>query len=351
MEELLASSSIKQFQVSRNQEVEGEVVAILDKEIILDLGSKSEGVIGKRELSDDQVKRLRVGDKLKAYVAQTESESGQIILSSTIKQPLRGNRRGTPSLNRFINAKSAKSIIKGKIAEVNKGGFLIETEGIRGFMPNSQVGYEIISKIKNNDNGYGAEVNVLVSEVDEANQRLIFTQKRLAKKEDIDILKQFSKDQNINVEVVTALPFGLIVKAENINAIVFSNELSWEKIEDPSAVYKTGQILEAKILGLDEEFGRVNLSVKQLQEDPFKALTDKYPTDEVVKGEVTQVGDTGIVVALDGVEGFLPAEKMDSSVIYELGKSMTFLVDGIDTHKRRVNLAPFITSTAGLIYK
>ncbi|MCR4305473.1 MAG: S1 RNA-binding domain-containing protein, partial [Candidatus Daviesbacteria bacterium] len=126
---------------------------------------------------------------------------------------------------------------------------------------------------------------------------------------------------------------------------------SWDKVDDLSKLYSAGQELEVLVTGLDKELGRLNLSIKELSEDPFSQLTEKYPADEVVKGEVVSVSEAGVAVKLDGVEGFLPVAKMDPDAQYEAGKSMSFLVDSVDAQKRRINLAPFVTSTAGLIYK
>lgn len=354
MEELLASSTIKKpLQVSRNQQVEGEIIAILEKELVLDLGSKSEAILQKRELPASFVQQLKVGDKIKAYVLQPENENGQIVLSSTIKLPPSRSsfRRGAVSLTRFVNAQKDRAVVKGKIAEDNRGGFLIDTGTVRGFIPSSQIGYEIISKIKNSDKGIGEEVSVLVSEVDEPNQKLIFSQKGLADKEVVKELKKIVSSQKVPAQIIATLPFGVIVKLDSTNGIVFANEASWEKIEDLSTIFKDNQSVEVAVLGVDEEFGRLSLSIKQLSKDPFSEILEKYPTDEVVKGEIVSISESGISVALEGIEGFLPAEKKDSSVSYEVGKSMTFLVDGVDQHKRRINLAPFITSTVGLIYK
>lgn len=351
MEELLASSSKKAVTLSRGMAVEGTVVAILDKEFVLDLGSKSEGVISKREFSGLTVKDIKVGDKLKAFVFLTENESGQAVLTANFKSQKQG-RRGALNLTKFIFAQKDQTVLNGKVVEVNKGGFLVETGIVRGFLPNSQIGYELINKIGGKyDNGVNADIKVMVSEVDEAHERLIFSQKGLVSKEELEMLKKVTQNDMIEAEVVAILPFGLIIKSNDIKAIVYSHEATWDRIDDLSTVFQTSQNIKLKILGLDEAFGRLHLSYKQLQDDPFKALAEKYQPDDVVKGEVASVSEAGLNIALDGAEGFLPADKMDSRVSYELGKSMTFLVDGVDSHKRRVNLAPFITSTAGLIYK
>lgn len=351
MEELLASSSIKAITLFRGMEIEGKVVAILDSEFVLDLGSKSEGVISKREFSRLSAQNIKVGDKIKGFVLLTENESGQAVLTANFKSP-KQSRKGALNLTKFIFAQKDQTKLAGKVVEVNKGGFLVETGTVRGFLPNSQIGYELISKIGGKyDNGLDAEIKVMVGEVDEAHERLIFTQKGIVAKEELETIKKITQNETIEAQVVSILPFGLIVKIDDIKGIIYSHEATWDRVEDLSTLFHIGQSIKLKVLGLDDAFGRIALSFKQLTDDPFKALAEKYPADEVVKGEVTSVSDIGVNIALDGAEGFLPIDKMDQSVTYEQGKSMTFLVDGIDSHKRRVNLAPFITSTAGLIYK
>ena len=113
-----------------------------------------------------------------------------------------------------------------------------------------------------------------------------------------------------------------------------------------------GQSIEVVVIGIDEELGRLNLSIKQLSEDPFSLVAEKFPTDEVVKGEILNVSEAGVSVKLaEGVEGLLPAAKMEANVNYEVGQTITVLIDSVDVRKRRINLAPFVTSTEGLIYK
>lgn len=351
MEELLASSSIKSVTLHRGMGVEGTVVAILDSEFVLDLGSKSEGVISKREFSRLTGQNIKVGDKLKGFVLLTENESGQAVLTANFKSP-KQSRKGALNLTKFIFAQKDQMILNGKVVEVNKGGFLVETGTVRGFLPNSQIGYELINKIGGKyDNGVDADIRVMVGEVDEAHERLIFTQKGLVSKEELGMIKKITQNETIEAVVIAILPFGLIVKSGDIKGIIYSHEATWDRIDDLSTLFQTGQNVKLKVLGIDESFGRVALSFKQLTDDPLKALAEKYQPDDVVKGEIVSVSETGANIALDGAEGFLPKEKMDQSITYEAGKSMTFLVDGVDSHKRRVNLAPFITSTAGLIYK
>ncbi|MDO8576713.1 MAG: S1 RNA-binding domain-containing protein [Candidatus Daviesbacteria bacterium] len=363
MEELLASQSQKVVNLYRNLEVEGEVVSISDREIILDLGAKSEGVISTREIPAPIKSGLKVGSKFKAFVYMPENESGQAVLSlqRQVSSPMRSDRSRFKGKSRggrftdwskFVSAQNQKSKLKGTVIEVNRGGLMVEVAGTRGFLPNSQVGFELLSKSgAGMDSLIGQDLTVTVIEVDQDNNKLIFSERGQVSDGVQKKLNSFKNGQKVKGKVVAILPFGLVVNVEDSEGLVFISDVSWEKVDDLSKLYQVGDEVEVIVTGLDKELGRLNLSIKSLSEDPFAKLVEKYSADEVVKGVVVSVTETGVVVKLDGVEGLLPASKMDQDTIYEIGKSINFLVDSVDNQKRRINLAPFVTSTAGLIYK
>lgn len=358
MEELLASQTKKLTTVHRGQEVEGEIVAITDKELTLDLGAKSEGVIAAHDIPAEVKSGLEIGGKLKVFVYIPENEHGQTILSYHKQISSEGGSFGrgrggrSAAWSKFITAVNQKSKLRGKVTEVNKGGLIVESGGVRGFLPNSQVGFELLSKSgQGMDNLIGQDLTVTVIEVDADNNKLIFSQRGQISEEIKEKLKSFKPQQKVTGKIVAILPFGLVVDIAGAEGLVFISDVSWDKVEDLTKLYGVGQEVEVLVIGLDEELGRLNLSIKQLLEDPFVKISEKFPADEVVKGEVTGVFEGGVNIALDGIEGFLPVSKMDPETKYEIGKSMNFLVDSVDVSKRRVNLAPFMTSTAGLIYK
>lgn len=350
MEKLLASQTKKLVNLFRGQQVEGTVISLTEKEATLDLGSKSEGVLQRREASD-----LKIGDKVKVYVAQAENESGQAALSTAPQMRIvpsgRGGSRGA-AWAKFSQAQSSKSKIQGKVLEVNKGGLIIEVDGTRGFLPNSQVGFELMSKAGlGMDSLIGQNLSLTVIEVNQNDNKLIFTQRGQVSAEVKEKLKTLKSGEKVKGKVVAVLPFGLVVDVNGVEGLVFISDVAWEKVEDLTQLFKSGEEVEVVIIGADEELGRVNLSIKQLLEDPFTKITQKYPVDEVVKGEIMGVSEAGVTVKLDGVEALLPANKMEAGISYEVGKSMNFLVDNIDANRRKVNLAPFVTTTTGLIYK
>lgn len=368
MEELLASQNKKLKSLFRGQQVEGEVVSISDKEIILDLGSKSEGVLQKRELDSKEINKfdadaLRIGDKLKVFVTFPENENGQAVVSTThqVRQTIerggRGSSSGKRSLRysdqRFTTAQNQKTKLKGQVLEINKGGLIVEVENVRGFLPNSQVGFELLSKVgKGMEDLVGQTLSLIVIEVDSNNNKLIFTQRGQVSQEVKNKLKEFKPSDKVSGKIVAVLPFGLVVDINGAEGLVFISDVAWEKIEDLTSIYKAGQTIAVVVTGIDEELGRLNLSIKQLSQDPFSKLVEKFPVDEIVKGEVIEVFEDGVLIKLtDSINGLLPAAKMEAGSKYEAGQKITVLIDSVDVKRRRINLAPFVTSTEGLIYK
>lgn len=361
MEELLASQSQKITTLSRGQQVEGEIVSKSNKELTLDLGTKSEGIIATRDIPQDQLDSLKVGNKFKAYVILPENESGQVVLALHQPQVPQNLRRRGINWTKFTALKNQKSNLNGKVVEINKGGLMIEVDKFRGFLPNSQVGFELMSKVgKEVSDLVGQTITVTVIEVDEENNKLIFSQRGKISEDLLKRLKNIKSSQKVTGKIVAMLPFGLVVDVDGVEGLVFISDVAWEKVEDLSSTFSVGQQIEAQVLGVDEQLGRVNLSIKHLTEDPFQKLAEKYRSDEVIKGEVTEVTEAGVIIKLEdpsgelgtsGVEGFLPPSKMDPDTQYEVGKSVTLLVDSVDSPRRRINLAPFITTTKGLIYK
>lgn len=263
MEELLASFK-KPITVSRNEQVSGKVVSILDKEIIVDLGAKSEGVLGKKDLSPEELENLKVGSEITSYV-ESESDSGQIILSMVRKvKSSRGGPMGK-SINwdKFTKLLNNKSRIKVTVIEANKGGLVVEYEGERGFIPSSQIDPKMASA----DLQSGRFLQVFVLEVDSNNNRLVFSQK------------------------------------------------------------------------------------DQIDENQFLKMAQNFPVDEIVKGLVVGVSDAGVIVTLDqGIGGFISSNKLEGNS-YTVGQSASFIVEGVDKNRKRINLSPMLTTTKGLIYK
>ncbi len=368
MADLLAKNEYQTKSATRGQEIEGEVISIQKQDIILDLGTKSEGVLQKKDLTPEQAANLKIGDKLLTFVLQSENESGQVILglqkALSKSGPLTGNWR------KFQEAQEKNQVVKGMGIELNKGGLIVEVSGIRGFLPSSQVA---LSQVSNLDELVGKNLDVTIIEVDPNQNRLIFSQKSVISEDTKQNLSKLKVGDKVKGKVAAVLQFGIFVSLpDKVEGLVHVSEISWEKTEDPSTLYKVGDEVEAKVLSVDSQSGRVNLSIKQLAEDPFSKIAAHFQPDDVIKGTVTKVTTNGVFVELEDpeggvvegpglsvvegpglsvVEGLIQNTKLDSDTTYEIGQKITCLVDSVDKNKRRINLAPFVTSTKDLIYK
>jgi small subunit ribosomal protein S1 len=348
MADLLAKQEVSFNRLSRGQQVEGAVVAILPEEIILDLGSKAEGILQKREFTPEQNANLKVGDKLLTFVMQPENEAGQVVLG--LQKLVSKGDKSSARWGKFEQAQKANQVLKGRGTEVNKGGLIVEIDGIRGFLPSSQVA---LSQAANLEELIGKDIQVTVIEVDPSQNRLIFSQKTNLSSDTKAKLSKLSVGMEVEGTVAAVLPFGIFVSLETgVEGLVHVSEISWEKTEDPNILFKVGDKVKAKVLSVDQTTGRANLSIKQLTPDPFSELAEKFQPDDIVKAKVTKVSPQGVSLELtDGIEGFIPQAKLDADQTYEVDKELSVMVDSVDKHRRRINLVPFVTSTKDLIYK
>lgn len=353
MADLLAKTETKSatnLKLERNQEIQGDIILIGESEIILDLGSKAEGVLSKKEFSKDSLAGLKQGDKISAFVIRTENESGQVVLG--LNRPMVSSGKGGHNKNwdKFNSAKNKSQVFRGKAIELNRGGLIVEVDGVRGFLPSSQVTLSQAAKI---EELVGQELQVTVIEVDPGQNRLIFSQNTTVSEETKKKLSEIKSGDKVKGVVAAILPFGVFATLENgLDALAHISELSWEKVEDPGMLFKVNQEIEGVVSSVDLNTGRVNFSLKQTTSDPFTEVSKKYQPEDVVSGIVSKVSSIGVSIDLEGgVEGLIHTSKMEGDMDYPIGKKVTCLVDSIDSQKRRVNLVPFVTSTKDLIYK
>lgn len=358
MEELLASLEKKQIQLQIDQEISGVVMAKSDKEIVLDLEGKADGVLPAKGLSADQFDKIKVGDSLKAFVVYQENEHGQVVLSLVkgVREQRLGRVTGPRSIawNKLIQVKNQGSKVNGTVLEINKGGLLVEVDGIRGFLPGSQMSaYKIGSIIAKEPDITGHTFSLSIIEVDQNNNKLIFSQKDPSGALGTSPLERFKPTTKVSGKALGVYPFGLILElGEAIYGMVFPQDMAWERVEDPFTLFKVGDTLEGSVISVDESLGRVNISLKALSRDPFAEIAEKFQTDDVVSGIVTSISDQGISFELkDKVAGFMPSNKQEPGTTYEVGQKLSLLVDSVDSRNRRINVVPMVTSTKGLIYK
>lgn len=357
MEELLASLEKKQIQLQLDQEISGVVMAKSDKEIVLDLAGKADGVLPAKGLTAEQFDKIKIGDSLKAFVVYQENEHGQVVLSLVkgVREQRLGRVTGPRSIawNKLIQVKNQGSKVNGTVLEINKGGLLVEVDGIRGFLPGSQISaYKIGSIIAKEPDITGHTFSLSVIEVDQNNNKLIFSQKDSSSSIGASSLEGFKSTAKVSGKALGVYPFGLILELGVAYGMVFPQDMAWERVEDPTLLFKVGDTVEGSVISVDESLGKVNVSLKALTKDPFNEIAEKFPADDVVSGVVTSVSAVGVNFSLkEGVEGFMPSDKQEPGATYEVGQKLSLLVDNVDSRNRRINVVPMVTSTKGLIYK
>lgn len=349
MADLLQSTGYNIPTLRRGQEVVGWVISLTHSEMLLDIGAKSEGIIFGKELSlvQDVVSKIKVGDSIDAVVVFPENDAGQVVLSL---KKLSSDKRWAE----LDEKKETEEAFDVAAVEANKGGLICEWNGIRGFLPASQLS-TVPSRI---EELIGKTLSVRIIELDRNTNRLIFSQK-ITNAEDLariqNLLSKIKIGDKYEGAITAVLPFGVFVeievdegtnstKGENkLEGLVHISEISWEKVEDPATLFKAGQKVEVMVISVEQTLGRLNLSIKQLTQDPFGEISEKYTHDLPVKGTISRITPGGAFVELDdGLEGHVPVSKIPQTEPWDVGQSVECLVESVDVKARKVNLVPVV---------
>ena len=294
MEELLASAgrAVKGFR--RGEVVEGRVIEVTGRTVYVDVGGKAEAIVSEQEyeLNKEYFRSLKAGDNVSGVVLVTENEAGQVVLSL--------RRAAMDSKWKVLEqAMLEEKMISVKGKGATKGGLLVEAEGIFGFIPSSQFGKELEA---NSANMVGKAIQVKVIEVDRLQNRLVLSEKAVSEYEEIEKRRKLLEAVEVGGEydgvVVGTVPFGAFVEitvenkkgkkkdgeAMKMEGLVHVSEISWEKVEDVIKFLKEGDKVKVKIIGIDEDSGKLALSMKRLTADPWSLAAKKYTTDSKHKG-------------------------------------------------------------------
>ena len=310
MEQLLAKNPIELPTIGDT--VLGEVIEIGSNEIYLDLGKFGTGIVMGKEIRDGMgTKKMQLGDKVSATITELENEDGYIELS--IREASYGK-----AWEDIEKKKISQEKIKTKIISANKGGLLVEINGITGFLPVSQLTSQNYPRVEDGDKNkilnllkklVGKELEVCILDTDREAEKLIVSEKMAQSEKEKATLSNFKVGDVISGEVSGVVDFGAFVKfspsqntenaneEEKVEGLVHISELAWQLIENPRTIVKVGDKVEAKIIGIDNE--KISLSIRALQTDPWSAITQKYNVGDVVKGKVHKINHFGAFVYLD----------------------------------------------------
>ena len=349
MAELLAATKHKINTYKRGDVVKGRVAAVVGRTMFVDVGGKTEGILGDREfdMAREYLESLKVGDEVSGVVISQENDSGQIILS--LKRAADDSRWKS-----FEEAHENGTTITVKGREVNKSGLLVDAEGLVGFIPSSQFSRELS---ESPSTLVGKPIKVQVIEVDREQNRLVLSEKAVTEAVEIEERKKLLKLVKIGTSydgtVTGIVPFGAFIqvkvgkgaKTVELEGLVHISEISWEKVDDVHTVLKEGQDVEVQVIGIDEATGKLALSLKKMSDDPWKEIVKDYPVDSKHNGKVVKVAPYGVFVNLkSGIEGLIHASKMPAEAAFKEGQELEVFIESIDTEKRRLSLGVVLTA-------
>jgi small subunit ribosomal protein S1 len=357
MEELLAEqdSEIKSFK--HGDVVEGTVVRIDKDEMLVDIGAKSEGVVSNRELfgrSTESQPALAIGDVVLVYVLQPESPEGHVVLSL--------RRAGLERKWRSMQEQfEAGVIIEAPVIDHNKGGLIVDC-GIRGFVPISQIvdfprrpqndqprdaAQEIAEKLQP---FVGRKLRLKILEVNRKANRLILSEKvalyeeRREKRD--ELFSSLQVGQKVTGNVRSIAPFGVFIDLGGIDGLVHKSELSWNKVNNPEGGYRVGEEVEAEVIDINHERGRISLSIRRLQPDPWHSTVADFNVGDIIDGTVTKLVNFGAFVRVrDGLEGLIHISELSNQrvahpgdVVHE-GQQLKLRIISLDSERHRLGLS------------
>jgi len=345
MEDLLAEQEASFLTLTVGDSVEGKIVSITKNGIWVDLGRFGGGLVVGPEIKDKSITgELSVGDSLNAVVLETEYEDGNALLS--LKKASREK-----AWTRLIRLLESKEVINVKPLDANKGGLLMELEGIRGFLPVSQLSTENYPRVTDKDeiqirlsSLIGKPMPVVVLDVDEKENKLIFSEKEAKKSEMSEVINRFAIGDRVKGRVTGIVDFGIFVNVDGVEGLVHISEIAWDRVEDPSKFVKIGDEVEAQIIGIEND--RFSLSLKRLKEDPWAETAKQFTIGEVVEGEVTRITPFGAFVRIhDNIEALVHISELsdghikDPNEVVETAKKYSFAILSIDKDNHKIALS------------
>lgn len=342
MDDLLKEESIKSL--TAGEVVEGVVISVKKHEVLVDLGPHGVGVVPRREIGFSQ--KLNEGDSVTASIIETDMEDGYSLLS--LRKAAKD--RGWDEIARIVES---EEIVEVQAYDANRGGLLIELEGVRGFLPVSQLSAEHYPRVGSADKDeilqrlnslVNKTIKVRVLDADRRANKLIFSEKEAIKDGLSERFEKLKVGDTVSGIITGVVDYGAFVNVEGIEGLIHISEISWERVNNPSDYVKVGQQIEAKVIAIDKE--RLSLSLKQLQEDPWLSEVEKFKPGEEVEGTVTRITPFGAFVQLSpAVEALVHVSELgdgdsaDPEKVFKLNERKSFRVLDVDKENRKISLS------------
>ena len=318
--------------------ITGRIIGINEKDVLIDIGFKSEGIIDKNEFSENNIPE--VGEKIEVFLEKIEDESGKTILS---KEKADFLTRWKELREIFEN----ETIIKGKILRRIKGGMVVDLNGVQAFLPGSQID---VRPVKDFDQFIDKEMDLKVVKFNEFRKNVVVSHKAiieesLAEQRD-ELFNKLEVGSVVDGRVKNITDFGVFIDLGGIDGLLHITDLSWGRINHPSELIGMDDTLSVKIIDFDQEKKRVSLGLKQLTPHPWENVPNQYPEGSKITGKVVSMTNYGAFVEIEpGIEGLVHVSEMswtrhvkNPSEIFSLGDEVEAVVLSIDSEERKISL-------------
>lgn len=340
MEEAFDETDVRTY--SRGDTITGSVVQVEDKDILVDIGYKSEGILPKAELSPFREREeIEPDEEVEVLVTYIDEEKGTVYVSE--KQAAYERKIGE-----LEKAFKNDETIAGTITEeVKSAGYHVNVDGIQAFLPGSHLGSDmpsVISELK------GKELNFKILELSRKNRNIVVSRREYLNEErekQIDeIFNEIEVGQTIEGEIKSKVDFGLFVDIGGFEGLVHRSEISWKDLPAPPDEFEEGDTVDVKVIDLDREEEKISLSIKRLTPNPWEGVSERYPVGKTIEGEVVSITDFGAFVELEeDVEGLIHISELswgypeDPHEVVEVGETVEAEVLEVDEEEQRISLS------------
>ena len=318
--------------------IEGEVIHLTDKDIIIDINAKSEGVISKNEFRYNP--DLKIGDKVEVIVDTREDKSGQLVLSHR-------KARVIKAWDRVNEAHDKGDIVQGFVKCRTKGGMIVDVFGIEAFLPGSQID---VKPIRDYDQYTNKNMDFKVVKINHEFKNVVVSHKALIEA-DIEeqkkgIISQLEKGQVLEGTVKNMTSYGVFIDLGGVDGLIHITDLSWSRINHPSEILELDQTIKVVILDFDDDKSKIQLGLKQLTQHPWDKLGDDVKEGSKVTGKVVVIADYGAFIEIDeGIEGLVHVSEMSWSThlrsaqdFVNVGDNIEAIVLNLDRESRKMSL-------------
>ncbi len=344
MDELLANENDSVKQLTTGDSVVGTILSIRKHEVLVDLGAHGIGLVPRREVGF--YRNLNIGDEVTASIVDTEIDNGYSLLSLRKAAKDRG-------WDDVIARMESGEIIEVTPYDANRGGLLVEYDGVRGFLPVSQLSAEHYPRVGGSDKDeilqrlnilIGKKLTVRILDCDRKANKLIFSEKEAIKDGLNARFEKLTICDTVKGVVTGVVDFGVFVNVEGIEGLVHISEISWERVNNPNEYVKVGATIDAKIIAIDKD--RLSLSIKQLSQDPWMSEVDQFKPGDKVEGTVTRITPFGAFVQISpAVEALVhiselgEGDEADPEKVFILNERKEFVVLEVEKENRKISLS------------